>query len=97
MRLVQEMKDLGYPVGSTRPQIMCRAFEDNSGALANAKAPAMRPRTKHLNNMYHHFRSFVPHLIDIFYVNTDDQLADTLMKPNPVETLRKHRMGIMGW
>ena len=49
MRLVQEMKRLGYPVGSTKPKIMCKAFQDNSGALALAQLPTMRPRTKYLN------------------------------------------------
>ena len=35
--------------------IHCKAFEDNSRALEMAEVPKMRPRTKHLNNMYHHF------------------------------------------
>ena len=35
--------------------IHCKAFEDNSGALEMAKAPKMRPCTKHLNNTYHTF------------------------------------------
>ena len=35
--------------------IHCKAFEDNSRALEMAKVPKMRPWTKHLNNMYHHF------------------------------------------
>ena len=36
--------------------IHCKAFEDNSGALKMGKVPKMRPRTKHLYNVYHHFR-----------------------------------------
>ena len=39
--------------------IHCKAFEDNSGALEMAKVTKMRPCTKHLNNMYHHFRESV--------------------------------------
>ncbi len=97
MRLVEEMAAMGYPVGSTRPKILCTAFQDNSGALTLAKLPAMRPRTKYLNCKYHHFRSFVPDKIDIDYCNTDDMMADTLTKPNPAMTLQKHRKSIMGW
>ena len=36
-----------------------KAFEDNSGALEMAKVPKMRPCTKHMNNMYHHFQKSV--------------------------------------
>ncbi len=97
MKLVQEMEECGVPVGSTRPKIMCKAFQDNSGALALAKLPSMRPRTKYLNNKYHHFRSFVPSVIDIEYKCTEDMMADTLTKSNPVATLQKHRKSIMGW
>ena len=40
--------------------IHCKAFEDNSGALEMAKVPKIRPRTKHLNIVYHHhFRESV--------------------------------------
>ena len=55
MELVQEMKERGINVGNTKPVVKCKAFEDNSGALTLAKAPAMRPRTKHINIKYHHF------------------------------------------
>ena len=41
------------------PKVYCKAFEDNSGALELAKTPRMRPRTKHINTKYHHFRSHV--------------------------------------
>ena len=46
--------------------IHCKAFEDNSGALEMAKVPKIRPRTKHLNNMYHHFRESVQNIEQIF-------------------------------
>ena len=55
MEIMREMKQQGYNVGSTTPEVHCRLFEDNSGALQLAKAPAMRPRTKHINIKYHHF------------------------------------------
>ena len=97
MRLIQEMEAMGYSVGSTRPKILCKAFQDNSGALALSKLPSMRPRTKYLNCKYHHFRSFVPSLIDIEYKSTDLMQADALTKPNPAPVLQRHRKEIMGW
>jgi len=97
VRLIQEMSHYGVPVGSTKPTMLCKAFQDNIGALSLAKLPSMRPRAKYLNCKYHHFRSFVGNMIDIEYCNTDDMSADTLTKPNPAPTLQKHRFSIMGW
>ena len=34
-----------------------RRFEDDNGAIGLAKAPKMRPRTKHIAIKCHHFRS----------------------------------------
>ena len=64
--------------------IHCKDFEDNSGTLEMAKVPKMRPRTKHLNNVYHHFRESVQNNeVTLVAVTIDDQLADLLMKPLP--------------
>ena len=41
------------------PGIHCRLFEDNSGAYELVTTPKMRPRTKHINVKYQHFRSYV--------------------------------------
>ena len=41
------------------PKVHCRVFEDNSGAIEIAKVPKRRPRTKHINIKYHHFRDYV--------------------------------------
>ena len=61
-----------------------KAFEDNSAALEMAKVPKMRPRTKHLNNVYHHFRESVQNNeVALVAVITVDQLADLLTKPLP--------------
>lgn len=37
------------------PQLKCKVFEDNSGALEIATVHKTRPRTKHMNVRYHHF------------------------------------------
>jgi hypothetical protein len=59
MQLVKEMNDNGITTYSGIPKVYCKAFEDNSGALEIARTHKMRPRTKHINLVYHHFRSFV--------------------------------------
>ncbi len=45
-----------------KPVMRCKLFEDNSGAnelATRVKSPEMRPRTKHINIKYHHFRQQV--------------------------------------
>ena len=59
MWLLQEAHDNGIPVLTNPPKIHCKVFEDNAGAIEIAKVPKMRPRTKHLNIKYHHFREEV--------------------------------------
>ena len=88
MELVREMK---------KPEIRCKLFEDNSGAIALAKAPAMRPRTKHINIAYHHFRQCVGSMVEIAYVESALQNADMLTKPNNLVDFLRHRKAVMGW
>jgi hypothetical protein len=59
MQLLQELTDQGFSIYSTEPKVYCKAFEDNSGAIELARLPKMRPRTKHINIIYHHFREHV--------------------------------------
>jgi hypothetical protein len=99
MNLLKEFKERGFNIiGNGQAKIMCRVFEDNSGALELANVPKMRPRTKHINLVYHHFRSRVKTRsnpngdVTIEYVETENQLADILTKPLAApqfESLRK--------
>jgi hypothetical protein len=59
MQLLHEFKNKGFNVVSVVPRVHCKAFEDNSGALELARLPKLRPRTKHNNIVYHHFRDYV--------------------------------------
>ncbi len=59
MGLLQEMRERGFKVLCTEPYVYCKVFEDNSGALELARLPKLRPRTKHINVCYHHFREHV--------------------------------------
>ena len=97
MQLVEEVKKKGFQVICTAPFVYCKAFEDNSGALELARLPKLRPRTKHINVCYHHFREFVrAGKIKIFPVSTDLQVADIATKAVPQNILVRHRQHICG-
>ena len=92
MNLLKELKDRGFNIISTTPSIMCTAFEDNNGALEIANVPKMRPRTKHINNVYHHFRHHVlQKLIVIKPIHTSFQMADIFTKPLCSTIFLRHR------
>jgi len=97
MELMDELKDRGYELISTEPKVYCKAFEDNSGALEIARLPKMRPRTKAINVIYHHFREYVRlGLISIYPISTDDQVADIFTKPLTQNPFVRHRVKICG-
>jgi len=61
------------PVLNATPKIHCKVFEDNAGAIEIANVPKMRPRTKHLNIKYHHFREEVKKgTISIYHTRTEE-------------------------
>jgi hypothetical protein len=98
MELMKEAQQMKLPITPTPPKLHCKLFEDNSGALEIAKVPKMRPRTKHLNIKYHHFRSFVTDgLVSIHQVSTDNQIANIFTKALNQDLFEKHRKVINGW
>jgi hypothetical protein len=98
MEMLKEMKDFGFPVQTAKPQVHCRVFEDNSGALEMATIHKYRPRTKHICTKLHHFRDYVMRgEISIHPIDTKKQPADFLTKPLNEELLVVHRETVMGW
>jgi len=98
IELLREMKSKSIDVFTTSPKIYCKAFEDNSGALELAKMPKLRPRTKHINIIYHHFREYVRDgSIQVFAISTVKQLADICTKPLAQNLFHPLRKAIMGW
>ncbi len=58
----------------------------------------MRPRTKHLNIKYHHFREEVKKgTISIYHVSTEEQIADIFTKALGESLFMKLRERMMGW
>jgi hypothetical protein len=98
MDLLRESKEMGVPIKLGAPVIHCKTFEDNSGALQMARLPKMRPRTRHINVKYHHFREAVAQgRVSIQHVASKDQLGDVLTKNLPKDLFTKLRRLIMGW
>jgi len=98
MELAKEMQQRGFLIASTTPRIHCKVFEDNSGAIEIATHHKYRPRTKHINTQYHHFRQYVDSgEISIHAIDTEEQAADMLTKPLSEPPFTKHRQFIMGW
>jgi hypothetical protein len=59
MNLLQKMREQNFKVIFIEPYVYCKVFEDNAGALELTRLPKLRPRTKHINVCYHHFREHV--------------------------------------
>ena len=98
MSTLEEMREKGFPVKDVRGHVRCRVFEDNSGALEMARVHKYRPRTKHINVKYHHFRDHVSDgKITIHPIGTNEQPADMLTKPLNEDALCRHRRFTMGW
>jgi hypothetical protein len=98
MNLLNEMKALGITISKTTPTVFCKLFKDSAGAIHLAKVPKMRPRTRHINQEYHHFLEWVKlGLIDVLPINTLEQPADLLTKPLDLSSFVKFRLAIMGW
>ena len=98
MTLMQELKDHEFIDVSTTPKVHCKAFEDNSGCVEMAKVHKLRPRTKHINIVYHHFREAVREgRISIQQVRTEEQIADLFTKPLAKNLFQKFRKLLMKW
>jgi hypothetical protein len=98
MQLLEEFKEKGFPVVSTKPRVHCKAFEDNSGALELARLPKLRPQTKHINLVYHRFCDFVwKGLIEICSIKTTEQISDILTKPLSQNAFLYLRKKLLHW
>ena len=98
MQLLREVREQGYTTCSAVPRVHCKCFEDNAGALELAKTPKMRPRTKHINLTYHHFRDHVRNGdIKLYPISSNDQIADIFTKPLAQNLFLKLRSKLLKW
>lgn len=95
--LMEEMKNMGIDV-TTQPKVHCTVHEDNLAALTIANVPKLRPRTRHINVMYHHYRNEIATgAITIQAIGTKDQLADSFTKQQGEELFIDHQFRVQGW
>jgi len=84
IELIQELDERGCGLSSYPSNVVCRVFEDDSGAVelvTSTKPPKIRPRTKHINTKYHHFRvKVLDGTLQIQPILTTEMLADILTK-----------------
>jgi hypothetical protein len=98
MDLLKEVVKYGIDLNVKPSRIFCKCFEDNAGALELARLPKLRPRTKHINVCYHHFRDHVASgEVEIHYIPTEHQIADVLTKPLAEEKFVAFRKAILQW
>jgi hypothetical protein len=98
MNFLKEIEEKGIVEVSHVPDVYCKVFEDNSGALELARVPKMRPRTRHLNLGVHHFLEHVKDgTIHVIPTSSEEQPADIMTKPVEQNLFQKHRHFLMGW
>ena len=99
MKLLKEMKNCGLHINSTKARVQCRVFEDNSEDLEISCINKYQTHTEQLNNIIHHFRSYMDTKedINIHLTNTKDKPTDMLNKALTMELLIKFIKMIMGW
>ena len=84
-------------------QMKSTVWEGNNGALKNAQAKHITPRTRHINCIYHWFWSFITEDQDhskgivLKKIDTKQQLADICTKPQDRHTFEMIRKLLMGW
>jgi hypothetical protein len=98
IRLINELRKNGFKYDNQKPVLRFTLFKDNNGAIDMANTPKIRPRTKHINIKYHHFREAVQQgIIQIKRIDTTQQQADIFTKPLHERTFIYLCQLIMGW
>ena len=58
--LLLELRGCNFPIPFTKPQVVCRTFEDNTSCIEVAQSDhKIHPRTKHISVRLFHFRDHV--------------------------------------
>jgi hypothetical protein len=89
MRLLKEITYMNLVDIDAVPNVKCKLFGDNSGAVELAKVPNMRPRTNHIAMKYW--------LIKVFQVSTNEQLTGIFTKNLGVDLSQGFRRQFCGW
>ena len=103
LHLLEDLKALHIDFQLPETKVYAKCFEDNAGCLELAKAPKLRPRTKHITVKFHHFLGYVKTdanpdgILELHWIPTDRQEADGFTKALGPILFVKIRELIMGW
>eukprot|EP00957_Ditylum_brightwellii_P006926 523933-Ditylum_brightwellii.AAC.1 len=98
MNFLQEIQDKGITKTNHTQYISCTMFKGNSGTTELTRVPKTRPRIKHVNLVYHHYRSYVQDGTIMIYPLRSDNLPADIFTNMPVTNLfRKQRAFLLGW
>lgn len=98
INILEELKQRQVATYARTPRVYCKAYEDNSATLEIATVHKFRPRTKHINLAYHHFREYVRQgKIMIHPIDTKNQLADIFTKPLQQNDFTPLRRTLLYW
>ena len=97
MTLLQEIDKI-FSINTNKARFHCKVFEDNNSCISLAKSEKFSPRTKHIALKYHHFRRFIlDNTVEIFPIDTREQLADIFTKPLDEDLFLYLRGKQSGW
>ena len=77
MGILKEAREQGLQVYYLPPKVHRTIFKDNSSSLELAHLQKIRPRTKHINQLFHHFHEHVECLDIIIKAMPVDQQWST--------------------
>ena len=97
--LLFELCGCNFLIPFTKPQVVCRIFEDNAVCIEVAQLDhKIRPWTKHISvHLFHCHDHIEKGLIQIEHVPSKYQLANIFAKPLPRDQYMRLRDQIMGW
>ena len=97
LRLIADAQKHGIDLQLNNAELHCKVMEDNTGTVEIAKEPRIRQRTKHINQKYWHFVTFLRKgVMSINWIPSEEQLADLLTKPLGPELFHRFTRLICG-
>ena len=98
IQILKEIKRAGFLIESTIYKVVCKVFEDNTGALEMSKVQNHGARTNNLNIKFHHFIEYVTRgEVTILPIGTLDKASNYLDKSANQSTLGRHCLTVHGW
>jgi len=107
MQLMDEIDKI-FPLNNDKPKIhckvdkeksktQCKVYGHNESCISMAKNRQFSPRTKHIAIKYHHFRRLANKTVTLHSIDTNEQMADALIKSLDTSKFEYLRKKYCGW